>query len=299
VAALDRQGRRLFQKHGLDVDLVFAGHPAGIAMVVSGEAQMSSYNLESVMQASVRGASFAVVGNSVSYSDFLCDVVPIIRDEIRALVDEGIRYIQIDAPRYSYLIDPKWRQYVRDDMGVDPELALDEAIRADNTCLAGVAREAVVLAIHLCRDNNRSHWYAEGGYDPIAEKLFNQLAVDTFLLEYESDRAGTFRATPLRTAGQDGRPRPDQEQGPGARIDRRASPPHRRGEPVRAARTSRPQSAVRVCLGEGRQPPHRRRTAAQAATRRRDSAAGVAVVRLGSQRKHKTRNISTNPFAIP
>jgi len=48
--------------------------------------------------------------------------------------------------------------------------------------------------MHLCRGNNRSQWYAEGGYDPIAEKLFNQLNVDRFLLEYESERAGTFEA---------------------------------------------------------------------------------------------------------
>jgi 5-methyltetrahydropteroyltriglutamate--homocysteine methyltransferase len=52
------------------------------------------------------------------------------------------------------------------------------------------------LAIHLCRGNNRSQWYAEGGYDAIAEKLFGQLQVDAFLLEYESERAGTFE--PLR-----------------------------------------------------------------------------------------------------
>ncbi len=54
----------------------------------------------------------------------------------------------------------------------------------------------MTLAIHLCRGNNRSQWYAEGGYDPIAEKLFGQLNVDAFLLEYESARAGTFE--PLR-----------------------------------------------------------------------------------------------------
>ena len=81
-------------------------------------------------------------------------------------------------------------------MGVDPEQALEEAIRADNTCVEGARREGTVIAIHLCRGNNRSQWYAEGGYDPIAEKLFNQLNVDAFLLEYESERAGTFE--PLR-----------------------------------------------------------------------------------------------------
>jgi 5-methyltetrahydropteroyltriglutamate--homocysteine methyltransferase len=131
-----------------------------------------------------------------TYSEFLWDIVPIIQSEIRALVNEGVKYIQIDAPRYSYFIDPKWRQYVKDEMGMDPDQALDEAIRVDNVCLEGAKPGGVVFAIHLCRGNNRSQWYAEGGYDPIAEKLFNQLNVDAFLLEYESERAGTFE--PLR-----------------------------------------------------------------------------------------------------
>ena len=124
--------------------------------------------------------------------------MPIFKAEIQALANEGVQYIQIDAPRYSYYIDPKWRRYVQEQMGVDPEQALDEAIRVDNTCIEG-AREAegdAMVAIHLCRGNNRSQWYAEGGYDPIAEKLFNRLNVDAFLLEYESARAGTFE--PLR-----------------------------------------------------------------------------------------------------
>jgi 5-methyltetrahydropteroyltriglutamate--homocysteine methyltransferase len=128
------------------------------------------------------------------YSEFLWDIVPIIKAEIHALVNEGIKYIQIDAPRYSYYIDPKWRRHVQEEMGVDPEAALDEAIRVDNACLEGAKRDGVILAMHLCRGNNRSQWYAEGGYDPIAERLFNQLNVDVFLLEYESERAGTFEA---------------------------------------------------------------------------------------------------------
>ena len=130
------------------------------------------------------------------HSAFLWDIVPIIKSEIHALVSEGAHYIQIDAPRYSYYIDPKWRSYVKNEMGLDPDQALDEAIRADNACLDGAKRDGVILAIHLCRGNNRSQWYAEGGYDAIAEKLFGQLNVDTFLLEYESERAGTFE--PLR-----------------------------------------------------------------------------------------------------
>jgi 5-methyltetrahydropteroyltriglutamate--homocysteine methyltransferase len=131
-----------------------------------------------------------------SHSAFLWDIVPVIKAEILALASEGARYVQIDAPRYSYYIDPKWRSYVKTEMGLDPDQALDEAIRADNACLEGANRQGMTLAIHLCRGNNRSQWYAEGGYDAIAEKLFAQLNVDTFLLEYESDRAGSFE--PLR-----------------------------------------------------------------------------------------------------
>jgi 5-methyltetrahydropteroyltriglutamate--homocysteine methyltransferase len=136
-----------------------------------------------------------------TYSDFLWDVVPIIKSEIQSLVEEGVTYIQIDAPRYSYYLDPKWRDYIRTELGVSPEDALDEAICVDNACLEGARRPGVTLAIHLCRGNNRSQWYAEGGYDPIAEKLFNQLNVDLFLLEYESERAGTFE--PLRFVPRD------------------------------------------------------------------------------------------------
>jgi 5-methyltetrahydropteroyltriglutamate--homocysteine methyltransferase len=131
-----------------------------------------------------------------THSDLLWDCVPIIKAEIAALIAEGVSYVQLDAPRYSYYIDPKWREYIRAEMGMDPDAALAEAVRADNACLEGARREGVTVAIHLCRGNNRSQWYAEGGYDPIAEALFGQLDVDAFLLEYESDRAGSFE--PLR-----------------------------------------------------------------------------------------------------
>lgn len=131
-----------------------------------------------------------------SHSALLWDIVPIIKAEVQALIAEGIRYIQIDAPRYSYYIDPKWRAYIRTEMGVEPDAALDEAVRADNACLEGARRAGVSLAIHLCRGNNRSQWYAEGGYDPIAEKLFGTLQADRFLLEYDDERSGTFE--PLR-----------------------------------------------------------------------------------------------------
>jgi 5-methyltetrahydropteroyltriglutamate--homocysteine methyltransferase len=130
------------------------------------------------------------------HSALLWDIVPVIKSEIQALVSDGVQYVQIDAPRYSYYIDPKWRDYIKNEIGLNPDDALDEAIRADNASLESARRPGVTLAIHLCRGNNRSQWYAEGGYDAIAEKLFGKLEVDAFLLEYESERAGTFE--PLR-----------------------------------------------------------------------------------------------------
>ena len=131
-----------------------------------------------------------------SHSALLWDIVPIIKAEVQALVADGVRYVQIDAPRYSYYVDPKWRDHIRTEMGLEPEAALDEAVRADNACFEGARGAGVTLAMHLCRGNNRSHWYAEGGYDPIAEKLFGALRVDRFLLEYDDARSGTFE--PLR-----------------------------------------------------------------------------------------------------
>jgi 5-methyltetrahydropteroyltriglutamate--homocysteine methyltransferase len=131
-----------------------------------------------------------------SHSELLWDIVAIMKTELEALASQGVQYIQIDAPRYSYYIDPKWREWISTELGVDPEAAFDEAIQADNTCFRSARINDVTLGIHLCRGNNRSHWYAEGGYDAIAEKLFSTLDVDRFLLEYDDERSGTFE--PLR-----------------------------------------------------------------------------------------------------
>jgi 5-methyltetrahydropteroyltriglutamate--homocysteine methyltransferase len=183
-----RQTRRLAQH---EVEFLNRHSPGDIKMTLPTANQFPAIAYK-------KGLSDRAYGNP---SEFLSDIVPIIKSEIQALLSEGVKYIQVDAPRYSYYIDPKWRGYVKEEMGMDPEEALDEALRADNASLEGARRAGVVTAIHLCRGNNRSQWYAEGGYDPIAEKLFNQLNVDVFLLEYESERAGTFE--PLRFVPKD------------------------------------------------------------------------------------------------
>ncbi len=128
-------------------------------------------------------------------SELLWEIAGIIKSEVSALLESGVDYIQIDAPRYSYYVDPRWRQHLRE-LGEDPERMLEEAIAADNYCLEGAQRPGVTIAFHICRGNNQSKWYAEGGYEDIAERLFNSLTVDRFLLEYDTERAGTFE--PLR-----------------------------------------------------------------------------------------------------
>jgi len=140
-----------------------------------------------------RGITDAVYPDQLA---LLSDIVAILKVELAKVAAEGARYIQIDAPRYSYFIDPKWREWIETEMRIAPDTLLDASIEADNACLEAARRPGVTLAMHLCRGNNRSHWYAEGGYDEIAERLFSRMAVDRFLLEYDDARSGSFE--PLR-----------------------------------------------------------------------------------------------------
>ena len=140
-----------------------------------------------------RGVTDKVYKNHLA---LLWDIVEIMKADLAKLAADGVSYIQIDAPRYSYYMDPKWRAWLQTEMKMEPDVLLDESIRADNACFNAARHPDVTLAIHLCRGNNRSHWYAEGGYDAIAEKLFGSMAVDRFLLEYDDERSGTFE--PLR-----------------------------------------------------------------------------------------------------
>jgi 5-methyltetrahydropteroyltriglutamate--homocysteine methyltransferase len=183
VTARLRRARRLT---GHELPFLRAHSPGAIKMTLPSATQFPAIAYK-------RGVTDRIYP---THSDLLWDIVAIMKDEVAALSTEGVAYLQIDAPRYSYYIDPKWRTYIQTEMGLDPDAALDEAIRADNTVLAAARRPGLILAMHLCRGNNRSHWYAEGGYDAIAEKLFSTMQVDRFLLEYDDARSGTFE--PLR-----------------------------------------------------------------------------------------------------
>lgn len=127
-----------------------------------------------------------------SRTEMLQDVVRLVRAEIKALVEDGVDYIQMDAPFYGVFIDEQHRATLRQS-GVDPDAALREVVAADNAAIEGLQRDNLTLALHICRGNSRSRWLYEGGYSPIAELVFGTLGVDAFLLEYDAaDRTGDF-----------------------------------------------------------------------------------------------------------
>jgi 5-methyltetrahydropteroyltriglutamate--homocysteine methyltransferase len=121
--------------------------------------------------------------------DYLADVVDILRAEVEELVRLGCTYIQVDAPQYAGLIDPQVREGYRK-RGNDPDKLLDRCIEMDNAIVGD--HPGVSFGIHLCRGNNQSKFYASGGYDPIAEAVFQRTKFDRFLLEYDDERSGGF-----------------------------------------------------------------------------------------------------------
>ncbi len=124
--------------------------------------------------------------------DFVDDVVAIERAIVESLVKAGCRYIHIDAPGFTAYVDEPSLAQMRA-RGEDPQRNFERSLKAEAAVVAGLG---VATGIHLCRGNQRSMWHREGAYDAIAERLFNALPHDRFLLEYDSPRAGSF--APLR-----------------------------------------------------------------------------------------------------
>ena len=182
VGAKLRQARRLA---GNQTPFVMANAPGPVKVTVPSPSQFPAISF----QAGITDQFYP------TRTDLLAELASIIRSEVAALAADGVAYIQLDAPRYSYYVDAKWREHLRG-LGEDPDKMFDEAVAADNHCVEGIGKDGLTVALHICRGNNESKWYAEGGYEPIAEKLFGTLNVDRFLLEYDTDRAGTFE--PLR-----------------------------------------------------------------------------------------------------
>jgi 5-methyltetrahydropteroyltriglutamate--homocysteine methyltransferase len=125
---------------------------------------------------------------------FWSDLIAAYRQEMIALVDAGARYIQFDDTSIAFLCDPMHRATVQK-WGNDPDTLLADYAERINETLVGLP-ESLTVTLHQCRGNREGHWAAEGGYDPVADVLFNRVNVHGYFLEYDTARAGSF--APLR-----------------------------------------------------------------------------------------------------
>jgi 5-methyltetrahydropteroyltriglutamate--homocysteine methyltransferase len=126
--------------------------------------------------------------------EFWHDLAKVYIDELWALDRLGCSYLQIDDTMFATLADPEYRKKIAPSASAQDQLHL-KYIRLLNDSLAE-RPAAMTVCVHTCRGNHRSAWVASGGYDPVAEAVFNELNVDGFFLEYDDERSGAFE--PLR-----------------------------------------------------------------------------------------------------
>jgi 5-methyltetrahydropteroyltriglutamate--homocysteine methyltransferase len=127
------------------------------------------------------------------------DLALVYQQEIEALDHAGCEFLQLDEVPLAMLCDPKVQEGVRA-KGEDPDALVGRYIDAINMALKD-RPEDMTVGLHLCRGNYKGQWMAEGGYAPVAEKLFREANVDAFFLEYDSERAGDF--SPLAAMPED------------------------------------------------------------------------------------------------
>ena len=183
--------------------------------------------------------------------EFFEDLAQVYREEVASLYAAGCRYIQFDDTNLAYLCDAQQRAQAKE-RGDDPNELPHAYAALINAVIDGRPKDLTV-AVHLCRGNMQSAWVAEGGYEPVADALFNELHVDAYFLEYDDARSGGFE--PLRFV-------PDDKvvvlglmttKVAGDRAGGRPDAPDRGGRPVRAARTPVPEPAVRLLEHGARQ----------------------------------------------
>ena len=128
---------------------------------------------------------------------YLADIVDFSRSEVEELIRLGCTYIQIDAPQYAALLDPRMREGYRQ-RGNDPDKMIDACIEMDNAIIGN--HPGITFGMHICRGNNQSKFYASGDYEPIS-RIFSKTHFHRFLLEYDDSRSGGFE--PLRHVPED------------------------------------------------------------------------------------------------
>jgi 5-methyltetrahydropteroyltriglutamate--homocysteine methyltransferase len=126
--------------------------------------------------------------------EFWNDAVSIWLAEIKDLAALGCTYVQLDDVTWPLLCDPRGQEALKK-RGEDPDKIVEMYASVLNRISAGMPK-GVTLGLHMCRGNNRGKWMGRGGYEYVSEVLFRNVNIDTYFMEYDSDRAGDFR--PLR-----------------------------------------------------------------------------------------------------
>jgi 5-methyltetrahydropteroyltriglutamate--homocysteine methyltransferase len=131
--------------------------------------------------------------------DFYGDLGMAYNKVVQAFAEAGCRYLQLDEVNLTYLCDPSLRKLITD-RGEDPATLPAAYAKMINAAIAGIPSD-MTITMHLCRGNFRSNFVASGGYEPVAEMLFNAMNVHGYFMEYDSERAGGFE--PLRFVPKD------------------------------------------------------------------------------------------------
>jgi len=160
-----------------------------------GDGQTAKLTIPSPSMVHYRGGNSSIDRDVYpDLDEFWTDLTAAYNDELRRLYDLGCRYLQLDDTSLAYVNDPAQREHIVA-IGGDPDHLHEQYIENINRALADRPGDLAVTT-HMCRGNNQSMWAAEGGYDFVAEALFNNLEVDGFFLEFDDARSGTFE--PLR-----------------------------------------------------------------------------------------------------
>jgi methionine synthase II (cobalamin-independent) len=187
-AALHIDGR-------LGVSRAIFGDDFAFLRSAAGEGQTPKLTIPSPSMVHYRGGR-AAIDESVypELDEFWADLTSAYAEQVRRVAELGCTYLQFDDTSLAYLNDPKQREMIAA-QGADAEHLHEAYIRHINEALAG-RPGGMAVTTHMCRGNFRSSWVAEGGYDFVAEALFNELSVDGFFMEWDDERSGGFE--PLR-----------------------------------------------------------------------------------------------------
>ena len=208
-------------------------------------------------------------------ADMVERMIEIEREQVAEAIAAGATYVQFDWPVYPALGDQAAVAMFKEH-GIEPDWMLDRLIEADRKIIEGIP-DGVRTALHLCRGNHKSKWIYNGPMDAYAERMFNELPYDVFLMEWEdTTREGDYSALRHVPDGPDRRDGDHEQQEAPGRDGRRAAAPHRGGRQVPRRRPPGAGAAVRLRLDLHRQRGHRGHPVAQAGDARRGRRADLA-----------------------